>query len=284
MPCMYLYPLHALMSMCLYKCAYHTHTNKQCGDESCTKALAAFGADINARNDFDMTPLDMALKNPQGECLVPLLVSMGCKRGEVVKHLLELQRIGPAPFPHTSGCLSYPPHQPMRLNPACKRPCSTPPINLTKLESVDLETLMRRRQNLKDLRLDGFPVGKRSMEELSRDLEREIKRRLELSQSLCGDEPFAIGLQQQEISRYRSRQSLSPVAAASDILPSPLEFRVIGGSRILCLDGGGIRGLIQIEILSEIERRTGNRITELFDWIIGTSTGGVIALGLVYCE
>ena len=48
------------------------------------------------------------------------------------------------------------------------------------------------------------------------------------------------------------------------------------------LDGGGIRGLIQIEILSMLERRTGRKITELFDWIIGTSTGGIVALGLVY--
>lgn len=43
-----------------------------------------------------------------------------------------------------------------------------------------------------------------------------------------------------------------------------------------------MRGLIQIEILSTLERRTGRKITDLFDWIIGTSTGGIVALGLVY--
>ena len=48
------------------------------------------------------------------------------------------------------------------------------------------------------------------------------------------------------------------------------------------LDGGGIRGLIQIEVMSIIEQRTGRTITELFDWIVGTSTGGIVALGLVY--
>ena len=56
------------------------------------------------------------------------------------------------------------------------------------------------------------------------------------------------------------------------------------GSRILVLDGGGMRGLVQIEILSQIEEATGRRITELFDWIIGTSTGGIVALALVYGE
>lgn len=56
------------------------------------------------------------------------------------------------------------------------------------------------------------------------------------------------------------------------------------GSRILFLDGGGMKGLVQIEILSQLEERTGRRITELFDWIVGTSTGGIIALALVYGE
>ena len=56
------------------------------------------------------------------------------------------------------------------------------------------------------------------------------------------------------------------------------------GSRILCLDGGGMRGLIQAEILARIEAVTGRKVTELFDWIIGTSIGGVTALSLVYGE
>ena len=59
-------------------------------------------------------------------------------------------------------------------------------------------------------------------------------------------------------------------------------YRKSHGSRILCLDGGGVRGLMQIEMLRQIEQRTGKRITELFDWIVGTSTGGILALALVY--
>ena len=50
--------------------------------------------------------------------------------------------------------------------------------------------------------------------------------------------------------------------------------------KILSLDGGGIRGLISALILDEIERRTGQPIANSFDLIGGTSTGGLLALGL----
>lgn len=49
---------------------------------------------------------------------------------------------------------------------------------------------------------------------------------------------------------------------------------------VLSIDGGGIRGIIPAILLSEIEKKTGKRISELFDLIAGTSTGGILALGL----
>ncbi|XP_071960521.1 85/88 kDa calcium-independent phospholipase A2-like [Antedon mediterranea] len=49
---------------------------------------------------------------------------------------------------------------------------------------------------------------------------------------------------------------------------------------VLCLDGGGIRGLILVQILMAIEKVAGRPINELFDWIVGTSTGGILALAL----
>lgn len=42
------------------------------------------------------------------------------------------------------------------------------------------------------------------------------------------------------------------------------------------------QGLVQIEILRTIERLAGAPISDLFDWIVGTSTGGIVALGTVY--
>jgi patatin-like phospholipase/acyl hydrolase len=49
---------------------------------------------------------------------------------------------------------------------------------------------------------------------------------------------------------------------------------------VLCIDGGGIRGLIPTTILEHLENRLGRRLYEVFDLIAGTSTGGIIALGV----
>jgi uncharacterized protein len=50
--------------------------------------------------------------------------------------------------------------------------------------------------------------------------------------------------------------------------------------RVLAIDGGGIRGLIPATVLRELERRTGQPVHELFDLVVGTSTGAVLSLGL----
>jgi uncharacterized protein len=49
---------------------------------------------------------------------------------------------------------------------------------------------------------------------------------------------------------------------------------------ILSLDGGGLRGIIPATVLMRIEEATGRGIAESFDLLAGTSTGGIIALGL----
>ncbi|HET9440715.1 MAG TPA: patatin-like phospholipase family protein [Longimicrobiales bacterium] len=49
---------------------------------------------------------------------------------------------------------------------------------------------------------------------------------------------------------------------------------------ILSIDGGGIRGIIPALVIAAIEKRTGRRAAELFDFFAGTSTGGIIALAL----
>lgn len=50
--------------------------------------------------------------------------------------------------------------------------------------------------------------------------------------------------------------------------------------KILSIDGGGIKGLYSASVLARIEEKTQKKITDYFDMICGTSTGGLIALGL----
>lgn len=50
--------------------------------------------------------------------------------------------------------------------------------------------------------------------------------------------------------------------------------------QILSLDGGGIKGLFSAAVLAAIEEDLGISVINHFDLITGTSTGGIIALGL----
>ncbi len=59
----------------------------------------------------------------------------------------------------------------------------------------------------------------------------------------------------------------------------------IGPRKLLALDGGGIRGVITLEVLAEIERQLEKKLgrgndfvlADYFDYIAGTSTGAIIA-------
>ncbi len=50
--------------------------------------------------------------------------------------------------------------------------------------------------------------------------------------------------------------------------------------QVLALDGGGYRGLFAAQVLAEWEARLSRPIASCFDLMVGTSTGGIIALGL----
>ncbi|MFI6519914.1 CBASS cGAMP-activated phospholipase [Spirillospora sp. NPDC050679] len=50
--------------------------------------------------------------------------------------------------------------------------------------------------------------------------------------------------------------------------------------QILSLDGGGFRGMFSAAVLARLEEDLDTRIVDHFDLIAGTSTGGIIALGL----
>lgn len=60
-----------------------------------------------------------------------------------------------------------------------------------------------------------------------------------------------------------------------------------GPKKLLAIDGGGIRGVLALQILAKIESllraETGNakyRLADYFDYVAGTSTGAIIAAGI----
>ena len=50
--------------------------------------------------------------------------------------------------------------------------------------------------------------------------------------------------------------------------------------RILAIDGGGIKGVFPAAFLATVEDTIKRNVADYFDLIVGTSTGGIIALGL----
>ena len=51
---------------------------------------------------------------------------------------------------------------------------------------------------------------------------------------------------------------------------------------MLCLDNSSTMALVQLELLHQIEKATGKKITELFKWIVASGIGGVLMLVMVY--
>ena len=51
-------------------------------------------------------------------------------------------------------------------------------------------------------------------------------------------------------------------------------------NRILTIDGGGIKGVFPAAFLATVEDAIECNVADYFDLIVGTSTGGIIALGL----
>ncbi len=71
-------------------------------------------------------------------------------------------------------------------------------------------------------------------------------------------------------------------------MPDEQRLQPTGPKKLLAIDGGGIRGVLSLEVLKQIEdllrARSGRgeafRLSDYFDYIAGTSTGGIVAAGL----
>lgn len=208
----------------------------------CIKALIVFGADINRTGSNEFTPVDLCIHNGKLDKIESLLFNLGAKSS--VKIMKEAHSVTKVPRMH-SFAENMAPLQPGR--------------SLLPLD-----------------KLSDF-INRYGMRRFYQELQQNVDRRFSLSTSNDGgmEEAFALVQQKKELERFNKTLRQSGGGHNTN-------FSLEGGSRMLFLDGGGIKGLIELEVLMQIEARTGRTILELFDWIVGTSTGGLIALVLVY--
>ncbi|XP_068618165.1 85/88 kDa calcium-independent phospholipase A2 [Battus philenor] len=76
-----------------------------------------------------------------------------------------------------------------------------------------------------------------------------------------------------------TREVISDMLTSAAVVRASLDDNKKQG-RLLCLDGGGIRGLVLVQLLINLEAAIGKPIIHCFDWVAGTSTGGILALAL----
>ena len=217
------------------------------------KALLAFGATVNCLNQSDQTPLDIAHSADPDSELVGILTALGGLNGEGASfYLFNLPQLvimaQPADNATDGGTATCVPEGRQEDVRGMRR--VTVGGGFSRLKYYHRQPDDSLVQGTSFSRGEGYAAWKRFRKNKKRPLKPNI-------------------------------DSATPTVSFTSA-NAPLVFQIKEGERILCLDGGSMRGLIQIEILSYIEEVTGCRITELFDWIVGTSTGGVVALGLVY--
>ncbi|GMT32319.1 hypothetical protein PFISCL1PPCAC_23616, partial [Pristionchus fissidentatus] len=83
--------------------------------------------------------------------------------------------------------------------------------------------------------------------------------------------------------RGQSNEKIVPIGEleAFQLNRALIEISKGGKLHAMSLDGGGIRGLVLIELLSELERAVGqSTLLSSFSWLAGTSTGAILALAL----
>ena len=265
----------------------------KCGDLQTIKLLLSFGANINALNSQNKTPLDLIVGPYR----------LFCRQDSTIQDFILVESnpispsVSPTGYEHTDSSPSN------VILTVSQQQVNHRRRSMTYVETLELADILKDHGAVrgKDLTkkyslhtkkesvqpfIDVVPADKEGVDvvalkkaEMSIDdddhwtdliprvyyqLTTAIESKLrDIGVSLFdnSDEGLALAVQMKEMRMLRE-----------------------AGSRILFLDGGGMRGLIQIEILSQLEEQTGRSITELFDWIVGTSTGGVVALALIYGE
>lgn len=152
------------------------------------------------------------------------------------------------------------------------------------------------RENLVQLRLaNGFP-WKKSVREMVNDFGRNARvcygcffgrpeYRLPCGHAICVAcvEDFDDTPKAAKYPGLFSHWSCAVCAATGHGWPHRMRVKPdLAGVRVMSLDGGGVRGIVELVVLKQLEEQIGLGIPlgRFFDFMVGTSAGGIIALGL----
>ena len=271
----------------------------QMEDLESVKTLVALGADISVQDLPDasgLTPLDLALLNASHKCMIPnSSIQMHAlnipQRVATVSGLEAVQKGFLETVEYSQSLTDYAEELPTSTSTEIARELKSvgAPFGSTTSDSSDCAIYIPP-QHSKQLASPEPTSSEDSLTSISSDTQSSIKSVLSVRKNE-GSSP------QQSCATYfkNLEANINKKLQDPNYSPSPDEamelvammqeseqYMRVKGSRILCLDGGGIKGLVQIELLRQLEEMTGKRVIRLFDWIVGTSTGGIIALALVY--
>ena len=236
------------------------------GQEDVVQELLQLGADSSVVDREDNTVYHCAVSSGNEKCLKVLLDFDPEFRGtQFVAKLLSAQNCDG----HTPLMLATSSNQ---VPAVVQLLCADADVNVTSKDTGDSALHIAACKGYIDLTrlLSVFDASLAT---------RNNKNETPLDAAVNSEEPGAI----------ECAESLGALVEGSpsiDLIPSadyPLH-----GPVLLSLDGGGIRGLVEVVMLNELESILMDldpkfkSLADYFDWMIGTSTGSFVTIGLAY--
>jgi len=126
----------------------------------------------------------------------------------------------------------------------------------------------------------GWRKSKGDKGEAATEAAEEILSSVMLRLGPATDVRLTIATLTKELSQVPRPPCSSQLSHLDALLGANLNPLTSKGVRVLAIDGGGVRGLVALEALRQLEETCGRPVHQLFDYIVGTSTGGLLAVAL----
>ncbi|XP_058827123.1 85/88 kDa calcium-independent phospholipase A2 isoform X2 [Topomyia yanbarensis] len=248
------------------------------------QCLVVFGADVNKPNKECKTPRHMVGKDDSGSkeaMILYILHSIGAKR---------CPDTGGSKCP--PGCMNkgtyngIPPAQPetteqrehiQQMLASATRPGRN---SIPSLISNTIKTVREEREAREELKTVDVTQERKGASMMDALLSMFTNKVQAASKPTSPSSSKSSPTEKHSVDIGDEPMIIEDVPNSSSAIPAYNSEEHHGRGRILCLDGGGIRGLVLAQMLLEIEKLAQTPISHLFDWIAGTSTGGILALGL----